>query len=119
MTNEIQPVSPRGVAEHKLANLPPVVIKIVNDLLSAACDGKNGIYHATVKKDDIVTRIKQELGDTFMGKPINDAIKEGGWLNFEPIFEKAGWKVEYHSPDYTESFPSYYKFRTNTDYNPR
>jgi len=112
MSNEIRPLSPSDIGAAKLANFPPVVIKIINDLLAAETSGRNGNYSATIKQKDIVDAIKKEFGDTYMGTPINKAIDKGGWLNFEPIFEAAGWKVSYDRPGYNESYEASFEFTT-------
>lgn len=110
--SEIRPLTPQDIGVAKQANYPPAIIKIVNDLLAAECSGCNGRYSATIKQKDIVAGIIKEFGETYMGVPIQKAIEKGGWLNFEPIFEAAGWKITYTRPDYTESFDSYYSFST-------
>ena len=35
---------------------------------------------------------------------------QGVW-DFEPIYEKAGWKVSYDGPGYNESYDGYYIFK--------
>ena len=40
----------------------------------------------------------------------NDVF-ERNWLEVEGTYRKLGWKVVYKCPDYTESFPAYFKFK--------
>lgn len=40
-----------------------------------------------------------------------DTAKDRGWFDLEDIFRDKGWKVEFDSPAYNESYTASYKFR--------
>ena len=44
------------------------------------------------------------------GKLSKDMIFENHWLDFEPIFRKAGWKVSYDKPGYGENYKALFIF---------
>jgi len=41
---------------------------------------------------------------------VRQGLFDKHYLDIEPAYREAGWKVKFESPDYTESFPSYFVF---------
>jgi len=79
---EVRPITPKDVAEEKLRKIPDVVIEVVNQLLKENIrDGS-----ATISEEDIVDRLVEKGVDP-------NEIYKCGWLDFEPIYRNAGWKV--------------------------
>lgn len=95
----VKPISPQEVAETKLAVIPNEVIQVVNALIAESF--VNG--RATVLQKDIVE------GLLAAGLKRNEIFKRH-WLDFEAIYQDAGWKVEYDKPAYNESYDAYFKF---------
>ncbi|MCV9964272.1 hypothetical protein OIU34_20510 [Pararhizobium sp. BT-229] len=96
-----QPIRPEDVAEAKIGHIPGAVIEAFNKLI--ALNFSRG--SATVRQNDVIVEI---TGTTEFSRA---EIFDKGYLNVEEIFRRAGWKVSYTKPDYTESFPAYFEFR--------
>jgi hypothetical protein len=96
----IKPIKPHDVAKLKEERLPDQVILAFNE---AIADNWKGTY-ASFRQDDIADRIKLKMG-------INDStIFDKCYLNVEDIYRAAGWKVEFDSPAYCETYPAIFKF---------
>lgn len=91
----VKPITPKEVAKLQAEILPDVVIDVVNRLIAENMDG----LQAVVLQKDIVDRVKDQHG-TFSQK----------WLNFEPLFRRAGWKVTYAKPAYNETYEPTFTF---------
>lgn len=105
----MKPITPSEVAQTKGSVLPPEVIQAFNELIASYCiDGC-----AVLKQEDVIERIIQLMAisnpdtDRAILRPL---IFEKGWLNVEPLFEAAGWKVEYDKPGYCETYPATFTF---------
>jgi hypothetical protein len=102
----MQAFSPAQAKEYKAKQIPQWLLNAVNDLLVEKYG--NG-RHIHIKKDDVINRALAEAAK--FGVDINRrGIIDFGYLDFESVYEARGWKVTYHSPDYTESFDQYYEF---------
>ena len=97
-------LTPKDVKEKKAKSIPEEVLSVVNDLLVKNC-GDNG--HAVLKQDDIVTAIASKLDIT------RQQVFDKGWMDFEPTYRKAGWKVTYDKPAYNESYPATFEFQAS------
>lgn len=99
----VQALSPRAL-EDALAegkHLPEGVIEAVNDLLLKS-GSKNYIsLTATAVREAICER---------MGVTAQTLNKNKHWLEFEPFYRAAGWKVVYDRPGYCESYEASYNF---------
>jgi hypothetical protein len=78
------PFTPADARQHKQVILPKEVIDSVNELIE---------------------RIMSKLSIT------RSEIIKLGFLEIEPVYEDAGWKVQYHSPSHDESYEPYYVFQ--------
>ena len=107
--SNIQPFSPAEAKAAKASALPKELIQAVNELLAERYNDRGDI-HITLK--DVKARCRQILGidEMFSGiDPMNSWV-HGVW-DFEPVYEKAGWKVSYDGPCYNESYDGYYIFK--------
>jgi hypothetical protein len=98
----MKPVTPKELAGTAGQDIPEVVIEAVNNLLKKKFRRGGPV---TLKQEDIVkeiVRLNHELNAT--------TIYENGWLDFEPVFERAGWRVNYDKPGYNESYPATFEF---------
>ena len=100
--NKIKPLSPSEVLDKADSSIPDVVIKAVNNLLVNRF--RNGII--TILQKDIVKEIIKL--DSSISATI---IYENGWLDFEGLYRKQGWLVEYDKPAYCENYDAVFKFR--------
>lgn len=92
----VKPVTPKEAGVLKLAEIPDDMIEAVNLLIIRNLD-QNG--RAVVRQN--------ELKDMMMRRLSQFSVK---WLDFEPIFEEAGWKVVYDKPAYNESYEPFFTF---------
>lgn len=94
----VKPLSPSEVKY----NIPDFVIETVNKMIEKKFRGDT----FTFKAKELI-----ELGQsTGQGDTNKDWYKEK-WMDFEDIYRKTGWKVEYEQASYGESsFDSYYRF---------
>ena len=79
-------------------HIPEGVIAVVNQLLIEHTSSS----YIVLKRCDVIIAIKESMGVSSVPTM---------WLNFEPVFRKAGWKVEYDSPAYNESYEPTFTFR--------
>lgn len=93
------PVKPSEVAERQAEVFPGEVIQVVNELLLNRGGGKQVV----IKQRDIVKRL------VALGIKEKD-IYQNHWLDFEPMYRAAGWKVSYDKPGYNEPGEAYFLF---------
>jgi len=102
----VQPISPQEALAAKITTIPDVVIEAVNAILTERAT-KSGYVHFTQK--ELIERIQAR--SIAQGSPISkNMLFDNHWLDFEPFYEKAGWKVEYDKPAYCESYDANFKF---------
>lgn len=100
--NSVQPITPQQAKDDFDNNKPWFVVQAFNTLISKNFDGNE----AKFEQNDVIDEI------IMLNSNISrDEIFKNHWLDVESFYKKAGWKVIYHKPDYTESFPSYFKFK--------
>jgi hypothetical protein len=82
----MKPLSPTSVSKKSQQAIPDYIIEAVNNLLVKKYhDG-----HAILLQKEVVKEIRKINPKVKM-----DTVFENGWMNFEPIFRKAGWEVSY------------------------
>jgi len=95
-----RPITPNEVVEAKIAAVPDAVFEVFNDLIAKAWNGRS----ATVFQKDVVDTLEMDYAFA------RDDIYDNHWLDVEPAYIEAGWKVEYDSPGYNETYPATFKF---------
>jgi len=101
MTEEVLPITPSEAKRLMVTNVPPYVIKVLNEMLAEET-GPRGKVHVTLYMEDIAARVRAATG-------MEGRLESNCW-NFEPIFEKAGWKVSCDRPGYNESYDTNWTF---------
>jgi len=97
----VKPLSPTDLKDNIENVIPSVVIEAVNNLLKKEFVGKSisitqkAIVSEIIKLDNTITR---------------DKLFDNNWMDFEPIFRKNGWHVNYQSPDRDQNFDEYFVF---------
>ena len=86
----VKPITPKEAASGQ--QIPDIVIDTVNRHLQS-CGGSRRI----VLSQNILLQRLEEQG------LLRADIFDKGWLNFEPLFEEAGWDVTYDKPGYCEA----------------
>jgi hypothetical protein len=103
MNMAVNPISPQEALDLKITDIPDVVIETVNKMLIEKMT-KSG--HIVLLQKDICDRIC--AASPGMTKSV---IYANNWLDFEPFYEKAGWKVAYDKPAYCESYEPTFTFK--------
>lgn len=110
---DIKPFSPAEAKDAKSSHLPRELLQAVNELLAERYKDYGSIH---IKLKDVKARCEKILGidEMFSGVSPMDAWPEGVW-DFEPVYRKAGWRVNYDGPGYDESYDGYYIFDQKDD----
>lgn len=95
----IKPVTPDEIEAD--VTKPDEVIQVFNELILKYWDGKQ----AVIKEADAARLISSRMNN--IGTKV---IYNNHWLNIEPVYAQAGWKVEYDKPGYNESYPTTFTF---------
>ena len=101
ITSVEKAITPDQVAEKKREAIPDVIFEIFNELIVENYR-ENG-SQAVFRQREVINRMRVK------GINVDEAF-EKGWLDVEPIYAAAGWKVEYDSPAFNESYPETFKF---------
>lgn len=96
-SRDVKPITPDEVPG---PDIPSKVIAAFNTLIA------QNFYkgHAVVMQKEVVELLVKEGMN-------RDQLFENHWLDVEPIFEKAGWHVEYDKPGYNETYEPSFEFR--------
>lgn len=89
----IKPISPEEIQDKKNAAIPEEVLEVFNELIQKDWDGDQ----AVVYQHEAADLVGSKLGLTRQG------VYDENLLDIEDIYRKAGWKVRYDKPSYTES----------------
>ena len=101
----IKPISPDEV---KII-IPDFIIQAVNHLIKEKWDGDK----SNIKQDEIIERV---IDPHNPNAPTRNEIFSKHWLDFEDIYRKAGWIVDYYKPSYgEESFAAYFIFKKQSN----
>lgn len=100
-TERVEPIKPKDIIDNLDDIIHPAVIKAVNELLKEKYRGSE----VNIKQKDIVAKILS-INPEITTKEID----EKKWMDFEPIFIKAGWIVKYDKAAYNEDYDSYFTF---------
>lgn len=98
----IKPLSPSEILVEQKNSIPDFVIESVNALLKQHVS----MGHATIRQDDIIAEIIKHYPSTS-----RQMIFNNGWLNFESLYEDAGWEVSYDRPGYNETYAATFDFK--------
>ena len=101
----MKPITPQKVEQIRIHEMPEAIIQAVNELIVRSWNGSS----ATVKVEEIVDQYYRVSGEE-RNAATRKQLFDKHYLDIEPAYREAGWKVKFESPDYTESFPSYFVF---------
>lgn len=93
MSFQIRPIGPDDVTPR---GIPEFVIEAVNELIAEKYNGSSFI----IRQPEVIERIKSKTAQDFDFK----------WLDFEPLYRDAGWRVRYDKPAYNESYEAFFEF---------
>jgi hypothetical protein len=92
------PIKPTDVTLLKTAIIPEGVFEAFNDMIVKHWNGRCATFN--VKDVAMLAAKKMDCSST--------AVYEQKWLDVEPSYREAGWKVEYDH----ESYPATFTFST-------
>ena len=105
-------IKPNEVLPAVANAIPEFVIEVFNGLIKKNFNG----YSADVKLEDaklaVIEAIKHNnpehanLGD----RELRDFLMERRYMDVEPVFQAAGWKVEFNKQCIGDNFASHYVF---------
>lgn len=98
----IKPLRPEDMNEAKKLVIPDFVLQAVN-----MCMAKNLVRgHGSITQDEVISYIlEHNSGIT------RQQIFDNNWLDFEPLYEEAGWKITYDKPGYDETYEAHWVFK--------
>ena len=97
-----KPITPAEAQKKRFSNLPAFVIEAWNDMISQNMRGNRSDF----LQDDIIERIISGA----MSKITRSDVFHRGWLDVEPMYREAGWKVVYDKRTYNETHKSRFSF---------
>lgn len=97
----VQPIRPDEIDQKD--NIPEFVLVVFNELI--AKNYRNG--RAEIYQDDIVDELLRRSPEPLSRREIYD----NHWLDIEDVYRASGWKVEYDSPAYNESYRAFFIFK--------
>jgi hypothetical protein len=99
----VKAFSPQDLDDNPEVRFPDFVIEAFNNVIQR--NYRNGWSKFVIS--EVAAEIRK-LSPT----PLQDrTISKNGWFDIEPLYRKQGWKVEYDSPGFNESYEGNYTFR--------
>jgi len=95
-----KPISPNEARKQKLSQIPPEAFDVINKMILEKCRG-GGKHDFILYANDIATKLSHIRG------------YEDSWLDFEPFYRDAGWKVEFVIGHYSDNVRNHYIFTEN------
>jgi hypothetical protein len=96
ITSDVQPIKPNELPKHKATKIPDRMVAIINELLVE--NYRHGRKTIKISQNEIKERWNDD--DTW------DIL----YLDFEHIFEQAGYTVVYNKPSYGDCYPACFTF---------
>jgi hypothetical protein len=106
---EIKAITPQQAKAIAITQIPDFVIGVVNDLIIKKISPNSKNPSCYIKQDEIVNEIMKAVDGTMISR---QQVFDNHWLDFEPIFEASGWKVDFDKPGYNEDYDAVFKFST-------
>ncbi len=104
----MKPITPQEAGVKKIDGIDPLMIQAINELIVEKLQGK----YAIILQIKIVERYLRLKNIEDIGENRRKLVDDRHQLDFEPIFEKAGWKVTYDKPGFNESYSASFKFES-------
>lgn len=97
----VEPIKPSEVYQY----IPDFVIKGANECINAHYHELDKESHFT--QDELIEYILKYAPEDVT----RQALFDNHWLDIEPKYRRAGWKVEYDKPAYCEDYKANFTFR--------
>lgn len=98
--------TPVEALKARAASIPDHVIFVVNSILASRYLRGQTVQ---VLQNEIIEGIAHELGEA-NDIALRSKVFDNHWLDFEPVYEAAGWSVKYEKPGYNENGTPYFVF---------
>jgi hypothetical protein len=95
-----KPITPADAENKSNLLIPEFVIQVVNDLIIKNYKNRS----ARISQEEIVIAIVEK-------GHVRKRIFSEGWLDFESVYQKAGWNVNYDRPGHNETYPATFTFK--------
>jgi len=102
----VKPITPQEAMEQTGSHIPDFFLAAINRLITVNIQGDESV---TLKQEDIINEILHRNGCC------RQDIFHYRWLEFESVYEKAGWEVLYDKPGYCESYDQLSHSQKNLD----
>lgn len=97
------PISVDEIDDRKAASIPKEIYDVFDaEILKNFYNGS-----ATVKQKDVIYQIVNSMVID------RSTVFANHWLDVEHAYRRAGWKVQYDKPGYSESYDAYWVFSKN------
>jgi hypothetical protein len=103
--SSVKPITPEQARGRKDNIIPDIVIESFNKLI---VDNLTITGKASFKKDAVL----EEIISRGMSKKV---VYDNNYLDIELLYKKFGWKVQFNSPSWDESYDDYFVFVKNTN----
>ena len=101
----MKPITPKKVEQIRIHEMPEAIIQATNELIVRKWNGSS----ATIKIKEIVDQYFRVSGEEKTAKARQELF-DNHYLDIEPAYIEAGWKVKYDGPGYNESYDAYFVF---------
>ena len=98
----MKPITPQECSAQQGSDIPEFVIEAVNNLLKKRYRARR----ASFTQDEVIAEIQRLSPNTE-----RQEIFDKNWLDFEPLYRRSGWEVEFDKPGYCEQYDANWKFK--------
>lgn len=101
------PIKPKEVQGKKTSKIPEPVFEAFNELIVQEWNGHSSNFTLREVADLAVKKLKDTGEYEEMSRQY---LYDHGWLDVEPAYRKAGWKVDFDKPGYNETYDANFTF---------
>lgn len=98
----VKPIKPSEIQDLKNAQIPEWVIECVNKIIVDKWNGRQAQF--TLKEIMSMVMVAAPEGTT------RNQIYDNHWMNFEDLYRREGWEVEFNKAGYNETFDDFFVF---------
>ena len=96
-----KPITPDEAVAQKQGATPPEVFEAFNACIARHFDGNFARFTMAEAVGELKAHLPAEL---------HAEIYRRRWLDVEPVYRAAGWRVKYDRPGYNESYEAAFEF---------
>lgn len=99
---QIKPITPSEAMEEN-AGIPDYVVQAVNNLIKEKYHGRNSFIITQKEVDRETRKVNPKVNINY--------LYDNNLFDFEQLYGKFGWSVEFDKAGYNETYDSYYTFK--------